>query len=129
MRGASLGALWFGLLAPPLAWSGQELVGYGLAARACGSGGRHFFPMAPGLGTAELIVSGAAVLLAVMGLITAGLSWRRSDTARSETGSAPLGAAFERSRFMALAGILLSMLFLLAILMNAGGYFLVSPCP
>jgi hypothetical protein len=29
---------------------------------------------------------------------------------------------------MAMAGMLLGMLFLLAILMNAGGYFLVSPC-
>jgi hypothetical protein len=129
VRGPSLGALWFGLLVPPLAWSAQELVGYGLAARACVSGRRHLLAIAPGLGMAELIVSGAALVLAVIAVITAGLSWRRSDPDRSAAVRASLGTAGERSRFMAMAGMLLGMLFLLAILMNAGGYFLVSPCP
>jgi hypothetical protein len=122
------GALWIGLLAGPLAWSAQELVGYGLAARACGAGGPRPIAIAPALGVAELVVSGAALLITVLGLVTALLAWRRSNRDRAEAGEPPLEAIEGRTRFMAVAGILVSTLFLFGILMNAAGYFLVRPC-
>ena len=122
----SLGALWFGLLAGPLAWIVQELVGYGFAARACGAPGLRPIPLAPALGIGELVVSGAAIVLAAAGLVTAGLAWRRAHD-RSNEDERP-AAGDERSAFMALTGMMSAFLFLLAVLMNVAGYFLVPPC-
>ena len=124
----SLGALWFGLLAGPLAWIAQELVGYALSARSCGAGGPRPFAIAQGLGVAELVVSGAALVVVIAGLITAASAWRRADRHRSAAAEPGLEAAEGRAQFMAVAGMLASGLFLIAILMNAAGYFLVPPC-
>jgi hypothetical protein len=127
VRSVSLGALWFGLLAGPLAWMVQELVGYGLAAQACGAEGPRPIPLAPALGVAELIVSGAAVFLAGTGLVTALLAWRRVARHRSDGDEAP-DIGDERSAFMALAGMITGLFFLFGVLMNAVGYFLIPPC-
>lgn len=122
-----LGALWFGLLAGPFAWAAQELVGYGLAARACGVQGPGPIPFAPALGPGELIVSGTAIILAAAGLVTAAVSWRVAIGNRSDGHDARnIGA--ERNVFMAMAGLITGFFFLLGVLMNAAGYFLISPC-
>jgi hypothetical protein len=126
-RSVSLGALWFGLLAGPLAWMVQELVGYGLAAQACGAEGPRPIPLAPAFGVGELIVSGAAVFLAAAGLVTAVLAWRRADRLRAEGDQAP-DVSHERSAFMARAGVITGLFFLFGVLMNAAGYFLIPPC-
>jgi hypothetical protein len=122
-----IGALWFGFVAGPLAWAVQELVGYGLAARACGAQGPRPIPFAPALGMGELIVSGAALFLATAGLVTAVLSFRGATRNRSDGGESR-DAGDERSAFMAMAGIITGLFFLFGVLMNAGGYFLIPPC-
>jgi len=121
-----LGALWFGFLAGPLAWAAQELVGYGLAARACGAQGPTLVPIAPALGPGEMILSVTAILLAAAGLATAAVSWRLATGKQSEGETRNVGV--ERSMFMARAGMITGFFFLFGILMNAAGYFLVSPC-
>lgn len=100
-------ALWVGLIAAPLAWSLQELLGYGLSARACGG--------APGVGIAELIVAGSAVMVAGLGLVASRSARRRA------------GAGGGTDRFMAEGGMLVSGIFLFGIVMNLAGYLLV-PC-
>ena len=122
-----LGVLWFGLLAGPLAWMVQELVGYGLAARACGAEGPRPIPLAPALGLGELIVSGAALFLVTAGLVTAALAWRRSTRHQSD-GDEGRDRGDMRSAFMALAGLIAGVFFLFGVLMNAAGYFLIPPC-
>jgi hypothetical protein len=109
-----------GLIAAPLAWSLQELLGYGLSARACGA--------APGVGVAELIVAVGAVLVAGTGLVVSRGAWRRvgGDGLESEPGRASVRAGTDR--FLALAGMLVSVIFLFGIVMNLAGYFLVPGC-
>lgn len=101
-------ALWFGLVAGPLAWSLQELLGYGLSARACGAAGTF--------GPAEMVVAGAAIVVAGSALVVSRSSWRRVGVDRESDG------------FMALGGVLVSGLFLFGILMNLAAYFIVPPC-
>ena len=122
-----LGALWFGFLAGPLAWAAQELVGYGLAARACGAPGPMLIPIAPALGVEEMILSGTAILLAAAGLATAAVSWRLA-TGKPSDGREARAIGDERNAFMARAGTITGSFFLFGTLMNAAGYFLISPC-
>jgi hypothetical protein len=122
-----LGALWFGFLAGPLAWAAQELVGYGLASRACGAPGPTLISIAPALGPGEMILSVTAIFLAVAGLATAAVSWRLA-TGKQSDGRETRDVGVERNVFMARAGMITGFFFLFGILMNAAGYFLVSPC-
>jgi hypothetical protein len=101
-------ALWFGLLAAPLAWSLQELLGYGLSANACGA--------TRAIGTAETVVAVAALLVAGAALVVARSSARR------------VGAEGGSDGFMAAGGTLVSGLFLFGIVMNLAGYLLVPSC-
>lgn len=101
-------ALWFGLLAAPLAWSLQELLGYGLSARACTA--------TQGFGVAELVVTAGALLLAGAALVVSRSAWRR------------VGASGDTDRFMALGGVIVSGIFLFGVVMNLAAYFLVPSC-
>lgn len=123
----SLGGLWFGLIAGPVAWAMQELVGYGLAARACAAHAQGLVPLAPGLGVGEVIVSGMALGLAGSGLATSTLFWRRASRQQPH-GEEGIDAGDERNAFMALAGIIVGLFFLFGVFMNAAGYFLIPPC-
>jgi hypothetical protein len=100
--------LWFGLLAAPLAWSLQELLGYGLSARACGAVTR--------IGVAEMVVTLAAIVVAGSALLVSRSSSRR------------LGVEGGSDRFMAAGGTLVSVIFLFGILMNLVGYLLAPAC-
>jgi hypothetical protein len=121
--------LWFGLFGAPAVWTIQELVGYILAAHACFP---HMAPRATpalgglwvlelGLGIAALIVAGLAGWMALR-------SWRAVRPRHPGAGTAQVDIGEGRARFMALAGILVSGMFLLGILMNVLPIFLVAPC-
>ena len=99
---------WFGIFGACVAWSLQELVGYGLSADPCGaaSGG--------GSAGASLAVSVALVLVGLCALGAALRTWRRSASARE--------------RFLGQAGLLLSALFLVALAANLAVLLLVPPC-
>ena len=102
--------LWFGLFGASLAWSLQELVGYGLAAGSCALAAEAGEPRLSGalLASVVLTLVGAAALLVAIGAV------RRSDR--------------PRGRFMALGGVLVSALFLAALLANLAILFLVPVC-
>jgi hypothetical protein len=108
-RAARSAALWFGLFGASVAWAVQEIVGYGLTSDPCAQPSQ----VTPAVGT-SVIVSAALTLAGAAALVVATGAWRRS--------------AADRSRFMALGGILVSALFLMALAANLAVLFLVPPC-
>jgi hypothetical protein len=132
-RAAAVGlpALWFGLLAAPIAWSDQLMVDYALIAHAC-------FPDAaprdvPIYASATAIVLGVSVLaiiVAAAGVVVAARSYARvgghHESDRQQFHDAPIAEG--RARFMALAGVLASSLFLGGIVIHALGIVMLAPC-
>jgi hypothetical protein len=94
-------ALWFGVLAGPLAFLVIQLVGYAMVHWACASDTRF----------AILLVFLAALLVTLAGGITAWRMWHRTGAEWDDTA----GGVSGRSRFMAIGGIALSAISALAI--------------
>jgi hypothetical protein len=70
-----------------------------------------------------LVLTGAlALALSTAGLVTAWTAWRRGG------GRATVGAAPERTRFMALTGIGTSALFILVVVAGMLPLLLLAPC-
>jgi hypothetical protein len=111
---------WFGLLAAPLTWAVQLVVGYGVADTACGPVG-----MLSGLtiGSTEtvLLAIGVAVALAAEAAAVAVLRQLRTV---DHDAPGPLG----RLRFFASAALVGNVLFLAIIVMSGVGAIALSPC-
>jgi len=135
---ASLGALWFGFFGAPAAWTVQVLVNLALASHACFPA---LFPLAApvtgGLRVITFAVSLVAVAVGTAATVVAWRTWRRtrgehqhaSGRGREHApGSALLETGEGRTRFMALAGVLTSVTFLLVSILNTAAIFLVGPC-
>jgi hypothetical protein len=133
----TLAALWFGLFGAPAAWTVQTLVDLAVAAHGC-------FPRleplaAPTTGVRWLtgLVSVLAIAACTAAAVVAWRSWSRtrhehqgaSDTGRTQArGSAALETGEGRTRFMALAGLMTSVTFLLVTLVHGLTVLLVRPC-
>lgn len=121
--------LWFGLFAAPFVWSVQIIVDYALLAHSCYPGR---LPIPTGwvgaAWTISLIVSIVSLIVAVIAAVTAFRSWRRTEGEHTGSESALLEVGEGRTRFMAFAGILLSVLFLLGIVLNGIPLFVVPAC-
>lgn len=116
--------LWFGLFGAPAAWAVQLIVNYALIAHAC-------YPATVPL--ARPVISGArgisfAVAAACLGVAccAAWVAWRSVADARREPANG--GAAAGRERFMARAGLIVSVLFTFAVLMAATPIFARGAC-
>lgn len=133
----SLVALWFGIFAAPVAWSVQTLVNFPVAAHGC-------FPQLEPLTDPRTAVRGIAfaVSIIVLAIGAAALAvsfraWMRtrgehhdaSGEGRDHTAqTAALETGEGRTRFMALSGVLTSIVFLLLSLVHVASLFLVGPC-
>ncbi len=119
-------ALWIPLFAGPVLWSLSEVVLYPVSAQGCYTG---FLPPAvPPEATGARWFGGiwviASVLLAALSVVIAVRSFRKS---RAVNGNAD--AVLVRIRFMAYAGLIVSAVFLFAIVINGLGIALSwSPC-
>jgi hypothetical protein len=106
-------ALWYGVFAPPLAWSIDALTSVALHHDYCAALiGKTFRPW-----------SGVGVLLTVVGLVMLALAlgggvaaWRAYSVVGTDTGFGDTD--LDRRRFMARAGMLASVLFSYAILLR-----------
>jgi hypothetical protein len=128
-RGVTLAALWFGLFGAPAAWSLQLLVSYALVAHGCYPRSVPLTaPLVGGVRTIALVASLAALAVGLAAGATAWRSWRASCHEHRGDHSALLEIGEGRTRFMALAGMLVAAVFLLAIVMNAVPLFLVPAC-
>jgi hypothetical protein len=119
-------ALWTPIFAGPVLWSLSELVLYPVSAQGCYTG---FLPapVAPDamgarwFGGVWVIVS---VVLAVLALVLAVWSFRKAHG-----GNGDVDAVLVRVRFMSYAGLIVSAVFLYAIVINGLGIALSgSPC-
>jgi hypothetical protein len=114
-QGSDLLALWTGILLPPLAWFLNQQLSYMLVLWTC-STGRQFVLH---------LVTVAMLLLAGAGGFIAWRNWQRTrhhwpDEAGADT--------LPRSRFMAVAGLLSSGMFVLIILAQGIPSFLLNAC-
>jgi hypothetical protein len=113
-------ALWFGLFGAPAAWSAQELVAYGVVAHGCYPSWQPLLSAArPTVVVIDLLVSLGMLLLAALAGLASFRSW---SLTRNE------GGPESRAHFMALSGIILSLLFLFSIVMNTILLFIEPAC-
>ena len=130
--------LWFGLLGGPAAWSAQTLIDLALSAHGCFP---QLYPLrAPvivGVRVIALAVSVVAVIVCAVALVVAWRSWRRTRGEHQEqsghgrehgTRTAALETGEGRTRFMALAGLLTSITFLLVSVVHLVTIIVVPPC-
>jgi hypothetical protein len=117
--------LWFGIFAGPATWSVQTIANYAAFAHSCFPADVPLrSPAIDGVRAIGLVVSVVALVLTLVALAAAVRAWRgterRAPEAREPREANELFEVGEgRARFMAFAGILVSVLFTYAILMNA----------
>jgi hypothetical protein len=107
-------AQWAGVLGGPVAWLVQMECNYALVGWACATG--HVVVL-------HLVTLGG-LLIAAAGGLTAWREWRRSGTQWPKGAGGPQ----TRSRFMAVLGLLTSLLFFFVILAQGIPSFILSPC-
>ncbi|GJG89634.1 hypothetical protein tb265_48150 [Gemmatimonadetes bacterium T265] len=129
-------ALWVGLFGVPVLWSLQTLVDYPVLSHFCYPQRIPLArPEAGGVWTTALVVS----LVALAGSLAVGAvalrSWRatRDEHQHGAPGGMPratsVGEVGEgRTRFMAFAGVMISGLFLLGVVLNGVPLFVVPTC-
>ena len=110
-----IGWLWFGILAAPIAFLLNLQLSYMLVPRACTTGHHVILHLVP-LG---------AILLAASAGVCAWRNWQRTAQVRSSQAAGVL----QRSRFMAVLGLLTSGLFILVMVAQWLPNLLLSPCP
>jgi hypothetical protein len=113
-EGAAPAALWAGVLAGPLATLTQLQVNYALVLWACGAGREWALHLVSLL---ALLVTAAGGLLSWRNLRRAGGGWE-------EEGAGVL----PRSRFMAVVGVLISVLISLVVIAQWIPIFVYGPC-
>lgn len=108
-------ALWFGVLAGPLAWTVHLLLSYALLPVACSTG------IGWVLHAVTLLTAGVT---AWAGLV----AYRRWQRHRDDPRDGVRGPRSGWRRFMALSGVALSALFFVVILLEGLPVAIVSPC-
>jgi len=124
-----LATLLFGIAAAPAAWNAQLLFSVALSGHDCYP---HAIPLAAPLwnGMRPLLfaISMAAILLAIIGGMVALRSWRKTFDERTDSAHHLLDRGEGRTRFMAMAGMLTSALFLIALVFGTAALYLVPLC-
>jgi hypothetical protein len=115
-----LAALWFGVLAGPAAWSLQVVIGYGAEEIACSSGSQS--DELVGIPVESFIVAVNAALSAVTlaALIVSIRSLRLHRADDPTTGS--------RATWMGVAGVMVSVLFLIVLMSGFAPMSFLSTC-
>jgi hypothetical protein len=114
-----LWVLMFGLVAAPIFWLAQLLLGYGVSAAAC-YGGDHPTTIASGASLRMALFSfdAAALIVALAGAAVSYASWHAVHGEQQSGPHHALEVGEGRTRFMALWGILSSLCFGGAIVFN-----------
>lgn len=124
-----LGALLYGLIAAPVAWSLGELVNAALAQEACFPGTEPLAtPAFLNLHTLHAAVLAISLLISVSAAVVALGAWRSTRNEQAGGSHALISIGEGRSRFMALAGLLTSLGFVIAIVFSAPALALVPAC-
>lgn len=132
-------ALWFGFLGAPLGWTLQTLANTAIASHGCYP---QLSPLdRPGTGGLRgilFVISIAAIVAGVAALAVSFSAWRRTSsehqgksgasTRQHAESTAALETGEGRTRFMALSGVLTSLVFLVVIVAHTAAVFVVIPC-
>ena len=131
-------ALWFGLFGAPAAWSVQTLVNLAVAAHACYPRLEPLAsPMIPGVRVIVIVVSAIALLVAASATVVAWRAWSHTRREHHENSgrasrhghhTAVLETGEGRTRFMAFAGFMMSVTFLLLSAAHVATVLFVAPC-
>ncbi|HEY3644262.1 MAG TPA: hypothetical protein VGM16_02900 [Gammaproteobacteria bacterium] len=126
----SLFWLWFGIFAAPVAWNLQLLIATAVTGHACYPATDPLGPEA-GAHLSGLMgwIDAIGVLIAIVALLVSIVHWRKVRREKQGTGQHLLDQGEGRTRFMAMLGILNSLLFLLALLFASANLFFFTPCP
>lgn len=125
----SLFALFFGIVAAPAAWNAQILFSTALSGHACYP--RDALLAAPvwsSLWRILLAISLIAIVISVASGATALRSWLRTRDELAGSGHHLVDTGEGRTRFLAMFGMLTSLLFLIATLFATSVIFLVPLC-
>ena len=135
---APLSVLWFGFLGAPAAWSVQMVVNLAVAAHACYP---RLTPLqSPAVAGLRGIAFGVSLAALIVCLASTAVAWRtwwrtrdehqaRSGRAQEHNPGTALAETGEgRTRFMALSGVLASIMFLIGTIVSLATILLVSPC-
>ena len=125
----SLPRLWFGLFGAPAAWALQLIANYAIVAHACYPA---TVPLAhPVIASAHglaIAISFACLLVAVSALLAARGSVRQTSDVGRSTPADTRDARPGRTHFMAVAGLIVSVLFTFAVLMSSLPLFARPAC-
>jgi len=126
-------ALWYGILAAPLAWSAQELISYGAASFLCGlKQGASAAQQTHALSTPFLAITLLTLAIALSGAWIAVRNWRRlKDVLKESRREERLRLAeihAERDVFLAHSGLIVSLLFVLAFFFTAADMVVAPLC-
>lgn len=122
-----LRSLWFGLLAGPIVWSIYFIVGYGATEYVCKLGLLEFRIL--GLAAISAIIVGLTLIALLITLYAGFLAYRNWQRVGKDASEGPPShRPEENTQFMAQAGMLLSGLFTLIILLTGIPAFVLPPC-
>ena len=110
----SLWTLWFGVLAPPTAWAGHLSIEYFLVTLQCQL-------TTPAAKTLIYVVWPILVVIGPLGGVVSYFSWRKLQ-------GLPENPAVNRARFMAVSGMLLSVLFAIGLAFATVPIFVLDHC-
>jgi hypothetical protein len=108
----------YAIVAPPLAWAVQLVVGYGFTEAACGAGG-----VSGGIG----IHAWEAILSAAVGAVAAS-AWVGAIALHAATGRGEIDDPLGRVRFLSTVAIVIGLIFLTLIAFTAGGTLALDGC-
>lgn len=119
-----------GLFGTPAAWSVQVFVCQTLSAHACYPLDQPLpAPTWPSLFTTLGIIVALTLLVGVAGLVVAWLNWRVARVGPVDRSPRPpLAVGATRTRFLSLAGLVLSSGFMAALIFTSSAYVLISSC-
>lgn len=127
--------LYYGLLAPPAIWAFEFMLNYALASHACSPSGETRAGVLPGwswIWWALLGINLACVVASAAGMFTSYISWRGllrpASSRHSDEHDDILEPGEGRARVFAASGLLVSMLFTLAILSSTESLGAISTC-
>jgi hypothetical protein len=122
--------LWFGIFAAPLAWNLQLLIGSAVSGHVCYPALDPLGPQAGGQFPWQMgVVDVLCIVVALVALAVSVVHWRRVHEEKQGGGGHLLDQGEGRTRFMAMLGILNSLLFLVALLFASAHLFFFPPCP
>jgi hypothetical protein len=125
--------LYFGLLAPPAAWAFELMTNFALASHACfpmGVARASFLPGWEQVWTVLLVINIACLVVCFAGAVAAGFCWRRllRPHRMPDEHDYLLEPGEGRVRVFAASGLLVGMLFSVAILFNTLSLSALSTC-